>query len=174
VGEEPQSRRGLLVVGALAVVAIALAVWWFSSGQQRKRWNAALTEAARMGDVKAVEAALDNGADVNARDADGITPLMHAARGDRPEIANPPMTDHPEVVELLIKRGADINAKTDSGFVALFWAARYGHDRVTKVLITHGADVNAKDKDGTTALKWASTNQQAKVVELLKEAGAKQ
>jgi ankyrin repeat protein len=42
------------------------------------------------------------------------------------------------------------------------------------VLITHGADVNAIDKDGTTALKWALTNQQVKVVELLKEAGAKQ
>jgi ankyrin repeat protein len=153
---------------------MALAAWWFPSGQPQKRRNVALTEAARMGDVKAVEAALDDGADVNTRDADGITPLMHAARGDRPEIAKPSMTDHPEVVELLIKRGADINAKTDSGFVALFWAARYGHDRVTKVLITHGVDVNTKDKDGTTALKWASTNQQAKVVELLKEAGAKQ
>jgi ankyrin repeat protein len=170
---ERWSRRGLVAVGTLTVAAIALAVWWFSPGQQQKRRNAALTEAARMGDVKTLEALLDDGADVNARDAEGITPLMHAARGERPEIANPAPTDRPEVVELLIKRGADINAKTDSGFVALFWAARYGHDRVAKILITHGADVNAKDKDGITAIQWASTNQQAKVVELLKEAGAK-
>jgi uncharacterized protein len=167
------SRRWLLVAGVVAVVAAALAVWWFSPGQKQGRRNAALMDAARSGDIKAVGAALGVGADVNARDADGITPLMHAARGDRPEIATPGPTDHPEVVELLIERGADVNAKTDSGFVALFWAARYGHAGVAKVLIAHGADVNAKDKDGMTALKWATTNQQAKVIELLKEAGVK-
>ena len=103
---------------------------WPSGGSPRPAAEASergAVDAARSGDVKAVEAALDAGADVNARDGDGITPLMHAARGDRPEIANPGPTDHPEVVELLIKRGADVNAKTDSGFVALFWAARYGH-----------------------------------------------
>ena len=88
--------------------------------------------------MKAVEAALDAGADVNARDGDGITSLMHAARGDGAEIANPGPTDRPEVAELLIKRGADVDVKTDSGFVALFWAARYGHAGVAKVLIAHG------------------------------------
>jgi ankyrin repeat protein len=172
--EEHRGWRWLLAIGALAVVAAAFAVWWFFPGQQQKRRNAALIEAARSGDVSAVEAALDQGGDVNARDADGLTPLMHAAHGDRPDIANPAPTDHPEVVDILIRRGADANAKTESGFVALFWAARFGHGGVAKVLIAHGADVNAKDKDGMTALIWAATNQQAKVVELLKEAGSKE
>jgi ankyrin repeat protein len=67
-----------------------------------------------------------------------------------------------------------VNAKTDSGFAALLWTARYGHAGVAKVLIVHGADVSVKDKDGMTAFKWAATNQQAKVAELLKEAGAKE
>ncbi len=57
----------------------------------------------------------------------GTTVLMHAARGNRPDIGNPAPSDQPNVVELLIQRGADVNAKTDSGFVAMFWAARYGH-----------------------------------------------
>src|SRR3982751_1262827 len=106
MGEQLKSRRGLITVGVIAVVVAAFAVWWFSPGQQQKRRTAALIEAARSGDTKAVEA-LDGGAEVNARDGDGITVLMHAARGDRPEIANPGPSDHPEVVELLIKRGAE-------------------------------------------------------------------
>jgi ankyrin repeat protein len=158
----------------LAILAVVAAVWWSSPGQQQERRNAALTEAAKSGDVRAVEAALDGGADVNARDADGLTPLMHAARGDRPDIADPGPTDHPEVAEVLVRRGAGVNATTDSGFAALFWAARYGHVGVAKVLVAHGADVNARDKDEVTALQWASTNRQAAVAELLKGAGAKE
>jgi ankyrin repeat protein len=126
MSDDRRGRRRLLAVGALAAVVAELAAWWFSPGQQQKRRNAALVEAVRAGDVKAAGAHLDGGADVNARDADGITLLMHSARGDRPDIANPATTDHAEIVELLLKRGAEVNAKTDTGFVALFWAARYG------------------------------------------------
>jgi uncharacterized protein len=171
--DENRARRRLLAVGVLAVAVAGLAAWWFSPGLQQKRRNAALVEAILAGDVKAAGACLDAGADANARGADGITPLMHASRGDRPDIANPAATDHPEIVELLLKRGAEVSARTDTGFVALFWAARYGHARVAKVLIAHGADVNVQDKDGMTALQWATTNQQSSVIELLKEAGAK-
>ena len=173
MGKIYRSRRGLVVVGVLAVALATVAIWWCSPSQQRKRQVDALIAGAISGDTKAVQAALAGGAEVNSRDADGITPLMHAARGKRPNIANPTPTDHPEVVELLIKRGADVNAKTDAGFVALFWAARYGHEKVAKVLIDNGADVNAKDKDGISALKWATPNKQASVIELLRAAGAK-
>ena len=74
--------RALVAVGVVVVASVAVAVWWFSAGQQQSRRNAALFAAARSADMKAVEAALDAGADVNARDGDGITSLMHAARGD--------------------------------------------------------------------------------------------
>jgi ankyrin repeat protein len=174
MGEKGRARRWLLAICVLIIVVVALAVWCLASGQQQKRRNAALVQTVRAGDVKAAAAALDAGADINARDADGITPLMHAVHGDRPEIANPAATDHPEIVELLLSRGADVNARTDTGFVALFWTARYGHAGGAKLLIDHGADVNAKDKDGMTALRWATANKQSQVIELLKEAGAKE
>jgi ankyrin repeat protein len=158
----------------MATVVAAVVLWWLSPGPQQARRNLKLFEAVQVGDVKLAEALLDAGAEVNRRDADGITPLMQAARGRRPNISDPAPTDHPEVVELLIKRGADVNAKTDSGFEALFWAARYGHVRTAKVLIDHGADVNAKDQHGLTALKWAATNKQTNMIELLKASGARE
>ncbi len=174
MSEPRRTRRGIIAVSVIAMIVAVFAAWWFSPGQQRKRQTDALIEAAATCDTKAVETALAGGVDVNARDANGITPLMHAARGKGPKIADPAPTDHPEVIELLVKHGAEVDAKTDSGFVALFWAARYGHDKVAKALIELGADVNAKDKDGMTAMRWATTNQQTKVVELLKAAGVKE
>ena len=161
-----------VVLGIMAIVVGAVVLWWLSPGHQQARRNAKLLEAVQVGDVKVAEAMLDAGAEVNSRDADRITALMQAARGERPNITDPAPTDHPEVVELLIKRGADVNAKTDSGFEALFWAARYGHVRTAKALIDHGADVNAKDQQGLTALKWAATNQQTNMIELLRASGA--
>jgi ankyrin repeat protein len=44
-----------------------------------KALPAELAKAIRDGDLKAVRAQLDAGADVNARDADGDTPLLLAA-----------------------------------------------------------------------------------------------
>ena len=161
-------RIALILLGAAA----AAAAWSFSPARQQKRRNSALIRDAKAGDVQSVEAALAGGADANARDAHGITALMYAARGERPDIDNPTPTDHPDVVEALVLHGADVNATTPSGFVALFWAARYGHAGAAKVLIAHGADVKAKDKDGITALKSAATNRQTPVVDQLKAAGA--
>lgn len=173
----------LLGVGFAVIVALLLVAggsWWFSPAQQQHRRNSEFLASCTSGDMKAVQDALAGGADANARDENGITPLMYAARGNQPNMSAPAATDHPDVVQLLLKNGAVVNASTDSGFVALFWAARYGHEKVVKVLIDAGADVNAKDKDGMTALKWANTNRTAspssydKVIALLKEAGAKE
>lgn len=181
MGETRRIRRWLLAVGVFAMLAAALAVWWFSPGQQQGRRNAALIAAAVSGDTNAAKAAIEAGADVNARDGHGMTPLMFAAKGERPNQSSPEVTDHPDVVRLLLERGADFNANEDSeGFHALFWAVRYGHGEVVKVLIEKGADVNAKDKGGASLLMWAHTNRSVspphydRVIGLLKEAGAKE
>jgi hypothetical protein len=102
MGKIHQGSRWLVLVGVVAAVVASLAIWWVSPSQRLKRQVNALIATAISGDAKAVATALAGGVDVNSRDARGITVLMHAARGDRPKIADPTPTDHPEVVELLI------------------------------------------------------------------------
>jgi len=65
-------------------------------------------------DTSIVKLLLDNGANVNARDEDGETPLQAAARSG-PFIGNRGV----EIVRLLIDRGSDINSKDNKGQTAL-------------------------------------------------------
>ena len=51
-------------------------------------------------------------ADVNAKNANGVTPLHYAAWSN----------ENPEVLTLLIKAGADVNAKNEDGWTPLDWA----------------------------------------------------
>ncbi|MBQ9565109.1 MAG: ankyrin repeat domain-containing protein [Synergistaceae bacterium] len=88
----------------------------------------------------------DNKSDINARDKDGATPLMLAARDNAPD-----------VVEALLERGAYINAKDNEGRTALMYAAAYNRDyKVLKVLLEAGASANARDKSGRTPLMHAA------------------
>jgi ankyrin repeat protein/uncharacterized protein DUF3471 len=92
--------------------------------------NEQLYEAARKGDPAEVKAALDKGADVNAKFRYGATALFKAAD-----------SGHTEVVKLLIERGADVTVKdTFYGATAMTWALQKGHIGVIRVLLAKSAD----------------------------------
>ncbi|MDR1740446.1 MAG: ankyrin repeat domain-containing protein [Synergistaceae bacterium] len=111
-----------------------------------------------------VRAAIAAGADVNAKDKDGVTALIYAAEGN-----------NPEVLTVLIEAGADVNAKAKNGATALACAALFNSNpEVISVLVKAGADVNAKDDEGWTVLLHAAeskVNAKGKT-EVLLEAGA--
>lgn len=96
----------------------------------KQELNDQLYDAVRKGDVAAVTAALDRGADVNAKFRYGATALFKAAeRG------------HTEVAKLLLDRGADVKVKdTFYGATAMTWALDNDHYEIVSMLLQKGAD----------------------------------
>jgi len=120
----------------------------------------------RTGTPQAVQDAIKQGADLNARDADGLTPLMRAA------VNNP----NPAVITVLLKAGADIKARDEQfGLTPLLWAAS-GTDNpeVVTTLLKAGADIKARATvNGFTALMYAADgNPNPAVITVLLKAGS--
>jgi ankyrin repeat protein/beta-lactamase regulating signal transducer with metallopeptidase domain len=118
--------------------------------------------AAASGDKEGVKRLIEQGADVNARNQDGQTPL-HLSLLNR-------WAGHARWA--LIKQGADVNAKTNSGTTPLMMAAAQGDEYSVEVFLFNGADVTASANKGETALSLAKENGRAEVVALLRRYGA--
>ena len=105
-------------------------------------WSESFLDLVREADAATVQAAIDAGADLEARDKDGWTPLMLAAGGN----------ESAEIVQLLIDAGFDLEARTEYGETPLMAAAEYSENAaVVQLLIDAGADATATNEDGETA-----------------------
>jgi len=121
--------------------------------------------AVYKGKMKALAALIENGADLDSRDADENTPLILVLKtpGNNGEIA-----------KYLIEKGADVNARDAMGFTPLMIAARSGKNAAVKQLIEKGANASSKNKKGATAIDIASKANNTGAVELMKKAAPKE
>jgi ankyrin repeat protein len=115
-----------------------------------------LFEAARLGRTDMIDPLLKAGADINAYDERGFTPVILAAYNDA-----------------LIGKGADAcRPDRDQGNSAQMGVAFKGEDAIAARLLKAGCDVNARNHAGQTALMMASLFNRRAQVDLLLAAGA--
>ena len=154
VSQGSKVRRPIVLIAAVFLVGAALA----------HAQTESLFQLAKDGTPESIQAAISNGADVNAFDKYGLTPLMIAAR----------FNTIPEVITTLLRAGAVIEARGSDGSTPLMYAAgKNQNPEVITALLKAGADITARDANGMTPLLAAAlSNPNPMVITTLLKAGA--
>src|SRR6476620_2205427 len=115
----------MLLPKLLLLSLVALLLPLQTATNPKQALNDQLYEAVRKGDAAAVTAALDKGADVNAKFRYGTTALFKAAERGNAEVA-----------KVLLDHGADVDVKdTFYKATAMSWALQNDHYDVVRLLL---------------------------------------
>ncbi|MCG8504534.1 MAG: ankyrin repeat domain-containing protein [Sphingomonadales bacterium] len=145
----------VLMAGALAVAFAGPAAAQFSD-----TWE--FMEAVEKRDYREMRSRLFKGANINARNSDGLPSIVVAAEAGDLELAR-----------FLVGQGANVNATTEGrGETAVMRAAELGRDAMLRYLLENGADFDREDRGGETPLMKAAKARQEDAAEILIEAGA--
>ena len=118
--------------------------------------GAYIEENWRFFNINKIKRLIEMGANVNAKDKWGMSPLH--------------VTDSVAITELLISAGADVNANNYLEWLPLYKWVDKNNIAITKLLIEAGANVDVKDKYGSIPLHYTKS---IALAELLISAGAK-
>eukprot|EP00124_Ichthyophonus_hoferi_P006080 Ihof_evm1s1184 gene=Ihof_evmTU1s1184 len=117
----------------------------------------ALHLAVCAGNLEVVSYLVEKGADINARDIHGYTPVIFAAK-----------FGHVLVLHYLIQSGCDLYLEDEDGATALAWAADKGQGQSVRYLVeVCKMNINLVDREGMTALHWAAFKNRIEVVQIL-------
>ncbi len=120
-------------------------------------------------DISATTLLLERGANLDARDDNGNTPLHLAVADLTIELAARQrcVSD----TTLLLDHGADVNAQDKRGMTPLHTAAGKGYSYTVLLLLSRRADISAQDKRGRTPLYAAAQNGHVPVATLFLDRG---
>ena len=113
--------------------------------------------------MEMLELFLENGADLHARDSDGISALDIAIKFKRKD-----------VIVFCVEKGFDLNiSKRKSGITPVMLAACFSDLELMQLLLDNGGELNIFDKSGMSAKDYAKKLGQKKMVEFIGQNGGK-
>ena len=112
--------------------------------------------AARLGNARAVDLLLTEGARPDAKDPFGNTALSWAAD-----------QGHADVIDRLVKAGAHVNTTNAQGLTPLIRAVRANQAAAVQTLLKAGADPFISDYTGRDAVSWAQDSRNPQVRRLI-------
>lgn len=118
--------------------------------------------AAAVGNIRLIELLIDKGADLNALDRRGISPLIVACA-----------TGQISSAKTLIEAGAKINIKPTLAPTALIVAIQSGNVQLVETLLHAKAKVDQSDIFGTTPLQAALLTNRANIIKQVEQAVAR-
>jgi ankyrin repeat protein len=138
--------------GLPTVSALLLAGADANARYEEKRRTPLHCVAQRGVSPASAKALLDGGAEVDAHDDAGHTPLHTAAQ-----------MGHASMVRLLLAAGADAGVRDNDDWRALHHAALSGSRETAEALLAAGADPHALDRGGDTPFSFAAQEEQRQV-----------
>ncbi|XP_017842669.1 protein phosphatase 1 regulatory subunit 12A isoform X9 [Drosophila busckii] len=114
--------------------------------------------ACLSGDKEEVIQLIDQGADINTANVDGLTALHQAC-----------IDDNLDMVEFLVEHGADINRQDNEGWTPLHATASCGFVSIARYLVENHADVAAVNSDGDLALDLAIDVQHMPMIDYMEK-----
>ena len=151
-------RSSLMMAAGAAVAGCALFTEIPSTPLQQAAWQ---------GDIPAIRALVEAGANIDAQDDMGGSPLYWAARGGHPvgpHQCRGEAADRPAVIAALLDLGANPNLPDtrpkgfgrSSGWTPLFVALHHEQFQSAAVMLERGADPNIRSDQGLSVMEVAA------------------
>ena len=121
-----------------------------------------LFQVAAGGTAQQARDLLAQGAELEARNTAGATPLLVATHHNNVSVAR-----------VLIEAGANVNAKDSINDSPYLYAGARGHNEILALTLQHGADLTSTNRYGGTALIPAAERGHVHTVDMLIQAGVK-
>ena len=151
---QPENEKGTVVKEFIASEIVSSATKKEITEKQKKTASRkSLIHEVIKGDITEVQRLIDADTNLELKDQNGYTPLMHAVK-----------QQNPQMVEMLADFGANVNISDNLEDTPLVWASSMNNTEIVKILLEKGAD---PDKGNFTPVMWSAFHGNVQMLSLI-------